>query len=156
MTDAITYVIDQGHVDASVDMPAPAGSVDAKRWIARVKRDRGARAGLSRIDFFEKGQPHWYRVPRDLKPGDVIEIAVKSAVSRSQAMKGNFELRARYRQIVEVDADRIVAREVSRDDVVQGRITPVEAQVFPAWPDLSSVSTDALIAELRKRGAVLE
>lgn len=89
----------------------------------------------------ETKQPYAkFRLP-DLKPGDVMEFLVQTYDKKRKVKE--------YHQILEAHDDRLITRLVHEEDIHNFAIPPLPPKKKPI--DLSSVSTEELLEEIRRR-----
>ena len=70
-----------------------------KNWVATVEPNRTCPGGLART-FWRPGMRQWYRAPKDLRPGDIVEFAA----DRFSARGSHYYARI-YVMVFSIDVD---------------------------------------------------
>lgn len=147
------YAIEGGYAHLGMATATISAGYEPRHWAARVAADRSEKSGLRR-EWLPKGQSGWYAVSRDLV-GEVVEVGCSGFDSRKQQQRGNRTSATRYRQVIAVAETRMLTRVVDEADVRANRVGPAPS-LEPATTEepspLAEVSTEDLVAELRRRG----
>jgi hypothetical protein len=115
-------------------LPVTAGCIEngvykqyglEKQWIARVGRDPSKPGGLSR-EFFQRVGKLAARLPADLQPGQVIEMASDDRVQNRYARRNRA-----YYQVISIGVSSLEVVLLSVEDVKAGNLPAVAFEVNP-------------------------
>lgn len=137
----ITINVEQG---ATASSPKYRDHKRARNWAATIRLDPTQPGGLSRA-FWPRAKGEWYyMVPPSLAAGDAVEFAADY-----YSCGGRKSVDRWYGTVVSVSGQAVVIEEhATAREAVEAGVPPAPAPGV----DLSGVSTEALYAELARRG----